>query len=714
MKITLGAGAFGGFVVALVALIFQGCGSLILPGVATPVFSPVGGGYSASQLVSITDATPGTTIYFTTNGTTPSASSTPYTGPITVAADVTLKAIAVTSGIGKSDVATASFVISIPLAATPTISPASGTYALPQSAAIADATAGALIYYTTDGTTPTTSSTLYTGPITVSVTATLKAIAAAPGYQKSAVASSSYVIAVQPAAATPTISPGGGTYTTAQNVTISDATPGALIYYTTDGTTPTTASKTYAGPIAVSSTQTIMAIATVPGFTTSSVASAMFTIALVNPAVGTWTWIAGSDTVNAGCVYGVQGTPSPLNTPCPRSRSASWTGRDGKFWLFGGQLYDSVLGFTAGLHEYNDLWQYDPATGMWTWMGGSTTENSSGNYGTQGVPAASNVPGARAGASTWVDSQGDLWLLGGQGLDSGGNAGILDDLWMFNVQTGQWTWVGGSTGLYATGVFGTLGVASAANMPGPRAGGITWVDSQENLWLFGGQSSYFGETSDLWKFETATRQWTWVAGPQAPDAPGVYGSKGNYSATNSPGARHDGAAWTDSSGNLWLFGGQGYDRSGNSALLNDLWEFDPTATTWRWMGGSQSIGGPAAYGSIGVPSVNNIPGAREWFACWTDLKGRFWLFGGFTGSSLLNDYWMFDPASQQWTWVAGSNTAGASGVYGTPGTSGSVPGARLAPATWVDTNSQLWLFGGYGFEGSGKAGNLNDLWTYKP
>lgn len=77
---------------------------------------------------------------------------------------------------------------------TPTFSPAAGTYSAPQSVTISDTTAGATIYYTVDGSTPTTSSTQYTGPITVSTTATVNAIAVSSGNQNSAVATVTYTI----------------------------------------------------------------------------------------------------------------------------------------------------------------------------------------------------------------------------------------------------------------------------------------------------------------------------------------------------------------------------------------------------------------------------------------------------------------------------------------------------------------------------------------
>ena len=138
-----------------------------------------------------------------------------------------------------------------PSAATPSFSLAPGAYTTSQTVAISDATAGATIYYTTNGLTPTTSSTQYSGPIPVSETETIEAIAVATGYTNSAVAMATYTIHTV-TTAKPTFSPAGGTYTTSQTVTISDATPGATIYYTTNGTTPTTSSTQYTSAITVS------------------------------------------------------------------------------------------------------------------------------------------------------------------------------------------------------------------------------------------------------------------------------------------------------------------------------------------------------------------------------------------------------------------------------------------------------------------------------
>jgi hypothetical protein len=107
---------------------------------------------------------------------------------------MTIEAIAVASGYSTSPVASGAYVNNLPAAATPTFSPAPGTYSSAQSIALSDTTPGASIYYTTNGQTPTTSSTPYSTPIPVGSSMTIEAIAAASGFANSTVASGSYVI----------------------------------------------------------------------------------------------------------------------------------------------------------------------------------------------------------------------------------------------------------------------------------------------------------------------------------------------------------------------------------------------------------------------------------------------------------------------------------------------------------------------------------------
>ena len=278
---------------------------------ATPTFSPVAGTYTSAQSVAISDSTIGATIYYTTNGTTPTTASTQYSAPVSVAASETLQAIAVATGYTNSAVGSAAYTVNLPVAATPAFSPAGGTYTSAQTVGITDSTAGAIIYYTTNGSVPTTSSAVYSTPLTVGATETLQAIAVAAGYSNSAVGTAAYTINL-PVVATPSFLPVGGTYTSAQTVTISDATAGATVYYTTNGATPTTASTVYSGPISISSSETLKAIAVASGSTNSAVSSASYTISLTaatptfSPIAGTYTSaqsVAISDATPAAIIY---------------------------------------------------------------------------------------------------------------------------------------------------------------------------------------------------------------------------------------------------------------------------------------------------------------------------------------------------------------------------------------------------------------------------
>ena len=225
--------------------------------------------------VTIGDATSGATIHFTTDGSAPTASSAVYSSPIPVTQTTTVRAMATASGMTDSDVASATYTI-LRQVATPSFAPPGGTYAQPQMVTLSVATSGATIHYTTDGTTPTASSPVYGGAISVTRSTTIRAVAMASGMTDSAVASATYTLQ----AAAPSFNPPGGSYLLPQLVQLSSASPNVTIYYTTDGSTPTTASTRYIGPILVLKTTTIRAIATAQGWSQSPVASATYSMIL--------------------------------------------------------------------------------------------------------------------------------------------------------------------------------------------------------------------------------------------------------------------------------------------------------------------------------------------------------------------------------------------------------------------------------------------------
>jgi hypothetical protein len=342
---------------------------------ATPVFSPAAGSFSGAQSVTIKDATAGSTIYYTTNGTVPTSGSNLYTGPIAVGATTTINALAVATGYTNSAVATATYTIgtsatttvdialpsptidaiakrgmavpgggfdgagdaydssllgstltwsgvtfdlgapqvgdaitstTIPLAAnsysnlyllgaavggnqpaqafvvtytdgtTTTFTQGVSDWATPQSYPGESVALGMADRVTSNGTIASKTYDLYGYSFALNPAKTVRSLKLPAN--KNVIVLGLALKGASSTTATPAFSPAAGSYTTAQSVTITDATAGSKIYYTTNGTTPTTASTLYGGAIAVSATTTINALAVATGYTNSAVATATYTI----------------------------------------------------------------------------------------------------------------------------------------------------------------------------------------------------------------------------------------------------------------------------------------------------------------------------------------------------------------------------------------------------------------------------------------------------
>lgn len=339
-------------------------------------------------------------------------------------------------------------------------------------------------------------------------------------------------------------------------------------------------------------------------------------------------------------------------------------------------------------------------------------------------------------------------------------------MWMYKESTNQWTWdngsqVAGDCFSYSfqgasvgacpgpSPVYGTLGLAAAVNTPGGREEPVTWSDSKENLWLFGGfsydsnlGSDYF--FNDLWMYSPSTNEWTWMSGsntdkgafcvpdpngslPFACGQAGSYGTLGTASSSSNPGGRSGASMWTDGNGNLWLFGGMAFDANGNLNPINDLWEFTPSTSQWTWKGGNQTVlpcianwsdtctlsALPVVYGTEGTPSAGNMPQYAANAATWTDKSGNFWLYSGsYTSAPYTvgpaiaalygwNDLWEYSPSANEWTWMNGTEVTASSGpkasaILGTQGVPdpGNSPGGVFGGPAWTDGSGNLWMFDG--------------------
>jgi hypothetical protein len=374
-------------------------------------------------------------------------------------------------------------------------------------------------------------------------------------------------------------------------------------------------------------------------------------------------WVyTGTDNYGGGCgpnfwVF----VPQPaFGRPVGRWGAVSWTDpTTGNLWLFGGQ--DQFQ------HFLNDMWEFNIASKTWTSHGGGAD--------IPGVYSGAMRPGGRWGASGRLDvGTKTFWMFGGIGCDTSLGScsnNLLNDLWKYDTVAGTWTFVSGSSTGNQAGTYGA-GPPSAGT-PGGRQGSVAWIDNSQNFWMFGGFTTGTNGFNDLWKYDTVANAWTWESGsPGALSTHGNYGIQGTAAASNVPGARWIPAAWSDTHGNLWLFGGEGYDTTGNGTL-GDLWEYTLDANTdpgnpakiavgqWTWIRGPNSVSQPGNYGRAPDTTavwqhVTNNPGTRWGAAYWTTTAAQtgeleFWMLGGegfdSTGAkglyNLLNDLWRYLP-----------------------------------------------------------------------
>jgi N-acetylneuraminic acid mutarotase len=424
---------------------------------------------------------------------------------------------------------------------------------------------------------------------------------------------------------------------------------------------------------------------------------------------GEWTWMNGADTADSPGHYGTQGVFAAANTPPGLYEACEWTDLQGNFWLFGGFYNDT----TSAAGDHCDLWEFKPSINQWAWIKGPGVGGISGIYGTQGIPSPTNNPGGRGwGVATWVDLSGDLWLMGGDGIDINGNESDLNDLWRYNIASNEWTWMAGPDTSNGIGNYGTILVSAPTNYPPARwETSVSWVDNSGNLWYFGGFrviGPNFVHLNDLWRYDISINQWAWMKGSNGGDQHSVYGIKGIPDSANHPSGRWCYAKWKESNGNFWLFGGS--DSSGGK---NDLWRYNPNTNMWTWMSGTNLVGDSGRSGTQCIGDTMNAPSALRFEnrACWTRPCDNFVFWGGGNGSTFnngLNDLWNYCVATNKWTWMSGSVIPNQIGNYGVKTISSPTnsPHGRLGSVGWKDNSGNLWFFGGYL--------SWNDMWRFVP
>jgi hypothetical protein len=286
-------------------------------GVNAPEFSLPGGTYQTSQDVTLTCATSGATMYYTTDGSTPSLSSILYTTAINLPLDyiVDIKAIAIKTGWTDSSVITNHYKITGAVN-TPTADIASGTYYEIKTVTLSCSTLGSSIYFTTDGSTPSILSTLYTTPLQIQQNSIIKMIGVKTDWINSAFSTYTYNIDLQPflLVDTPTFNPSFSMFQHFVMISITTTTPDALIYYTIDGSTPNTiTSLLYTGPFQINTTTAVKALGVKTHCTDSYVASKEYT--RINMPLLCWQFTGRQMNGKVFCVNGDGEHPKVFTVP---------------------------------------------------------------------------------------------------------------------------------------------------------------------------------------------------------------------------------------------------------------------------------------------------------------------------------------------------------------------------------------------------------------
>jgi hypothetical protein len=318
----------------------------LFPGLAPLVVSPAAGTYASEQTLTITEAISGSTIYYELTGAVSTNGYVQYTGPVSLpyGGVEALQAYAVETGYNQSNYLSAQYTLNYPAPPAPVLSLPSGTYSGAQSLTITDSLTGATIYYTSDGTTPTSSSAQYTGPLTVSSTETIEAIAAATGYSTSSVTTAAYTINISAPGFTLSASPvsvsvpQGGTGASTISVTDVGGFTGTVTLAATG--LPSGVSASFA-PGSTAGTQVLTLTASTSAPTTSSAVTV--TITGTSGSLSATTTVDLSITGEPGVAPGSGGTTSLTVTP------GTTTGNTGTISVAGTNGFSGVVNLTCSV-----------------------------------------------------------------------------------------------------------------------------------------------------------------------------------------------------------------------------------------------------------------------------------------------------------------------------------------------------------------------------
>lgn len=373
-----------------------------------------------------------------------------------------------------------------------------------------------------------------------------------------------------------------------------------------------------------------------------------------------WTWVSGLPYYEYGTshIENVQ-TDHNLNMPYIIEEP---------LWESDSMIYYYSRSWTPYNAYQNIMWQYDIDKNTWTTL--RVYQGANSNYGTKGVAGTDTRPYAREGASCWY-LNGKLYLYDGEKQ-------YKKDMWEYDLTTNNWRWLKGDSvqASSAWPIYGMQGIPDSNNTPGTRYNTITWTYNNK-LYLYGGRWSANERDvySQVWEYDPATNNWTWIHGSTSMRPTPVYGTKGVFATTNLPGGRAESHSCVINN-SLYIYGGTAYGESFSSSAArygtNDLWEYNMSQNTWRFLDGSKTNDPVANFGTKGIANANNTPGGRMG-AIMQAYNNNLYIVGGdvviqnfVTIRRKLQDVWKYDLNTNNWIWIAGEKADTILGYYDQP------------------------------------------------
>ncbi len=359
------------------------------------------------------------------------------------------------------------------------------------------------------------------------------------------------------------------------------------------------------------------------------------------------------------------------------------------------------------------------AQNKWSWVAGYSVSDAVWNSSRPtpsplGVPTYANratatplslnstyKPSVREHCGGGLVNNNEIYIYGGATLDFQFSG---SDIWVYDIAQQKWAFVEErGRNINFNPVTDAIGVESNTVWPGARNRMASAIDKDGNMWVFGGlyYNADIGQeysVSDLWRFNTKTRKWTFFG-------------QDDYSG-NKPVARYRSRGWFDANNNFWIYAGANDGTNVGLGSLNDLWMYNTTTNVWTCISGNKNTfyakntpngNYPAVLGTGGT---QYFPRARSDYGYWIDNSGKLWIYGGYAESHGFDNYgdlWSFNPTTKVWTLYSGSDAFN-------PVVTTTNPGGRDAPYCWNGNDGKLYMFGGL----KQWSDFLRDTWRINP